>query len=101
MKKLFILVFTLFLCTASIISVSAQCAMCRATVESNSKSKDNAIGKGLNKGILYLMTIPYIMVAVVGGLWYYNSKKNARRIVLSKKAGRLSASGSGSADTAL
>src|SRR5687767_14846040 len=102
MKKLFILVFTLFLYTSCAVSASAQCAMCRATVESNSKSKDNAIGKGLNKGILYLMTIPYIMVAVVGGLWYYNSKKNARRVISTKRAGRLSASsGSGSGDTAL
>ncbi|NDK54569.1 hypothetical protein GWO68_01450 [Pontibacter sp. BT213] len=58
----------------------SQCAMCRATVESNvgtgSKEPESEVGKGLNTGILYLLTIPYIMVATVGFLWYRSNKKN-------------------------
>lgn len=54
---------------------SAQCAMCRATVESNTKTKANKIGSGLNAGILYLLATPYLAFAVVGFLWYRNSKK--------------------------
>ncbi|KAA5549592.1 hypothetical protein [Adhaeribacter rhizoryzae] len=55
----------------------AQCAMCRASVESN-QSGDNKLanlGRGLNKGILYLMAIPYILVGTVGFLYYRNNRK--------------------------
>jgi len=47
--------------------------MCRATVESNLDS-EKTVGKGLNKGILYLMTIPYIVLAGVGYMVYKNRK---------------------------
>ncbi|MCX2738956.1 hypothetical protein [Pontibacter anaerobius] len=59
----------------------SQCAMCRATVESNvgtgSDASDNEVGSGLNMGILYLMVVPYILIGTVGFLWYKNSRKNA------------------------
>ncbi len=44
--------------------VSAQCAMCRSTAESNLKG-GGAVGKGLNFGILYLMAIPYIILMLI------------------------------------
>lgn len=47
----------------------AQCAMCRAVLESEA---DGAAAEGINNGILYLMAIPYILVA---GLFYYVFKK--------------------------
>ena len=37
----------------------AQCAMCRAVLESNG---DNAVAEGINNGIVYLMAIPYLLV---------------------------------------
>lgn len=40
----------------------AQCAMCRAVLESNG---DNAVAEGINNGIVYLMAIPYILVGVL------------------------------------
>lgn len=52
----------------------AQCAMCKAVVESNQKN-GGGIGAGLNSGILYLMAIPYAMVFGGGLLWYRNLKK--------------------------
>ncbi|MBL6611889.1 MAG: hypothetical protein ACO3NA_01935 [Flavobacteriaceae bacterium] len=42
--------------------VNAQCAMCRAVLESGS---DTSAAKGINNGIVYLMAIPYILVGVV------------------------------------
>ena len=42
----------------------AQCAMCRANAESNLKS-GGTIAKGLNTGILYLMTVPYIILVTL------------------------------------
>ena len=51
----------------------SQCAMCKATLEANAANQ-NKYGLGLNTGILYLMTIPYIAAAVVGYLWYKNAR---------------------------
>jgi hypothetical protein len=43
----------------------AQCAMCKAAAESSLESNPNSVAKGLNKGILFLMAIPYLAVAVI------------------------------------
>ena len=41
----------------------SQCAMCRAALESN----DNTVqAEAVNDGIVFLMVIPYILVALVG-----------------------------------
>ena len=57
----------------------SQCAMCRATVESNvgtgSKEPESEVGSGLNTGILYLMLAPYLLIGTVGFLWYRSNKK--------------------------
>ena len=47
----------------------AQCAMCRAVLES---SDDSAAAEGINNGIVYLMAIPYVLVAV---LFYFVYRK--------------------------
>ena len=56
------------------IDVNAQCAMCKAVVETNLESGDTK-GVGLNNGILYLMAIPYIAVLVFGVLFSLQKKK--------------------------
>jgi hypothetical protein len=43
------------------------CAMCKAVVESGEEAShafggEQAIGKGLNAGILYLMAVPYVLL---------------------------------------
>jgi len=40
---------------------NAQCAMCKAVVESGNPSE----AEGLNSGILYLMVFPYILVGTL------------------------------------
>ena len=57
-------------------TVNAQCPMCRASVESAMKEDGNKKGMGLNDGIMYLLALPYVAVAAVGGAWYYNYRKN-------------------------
>jgi len=47
----------------------AQCAMCRAVLESEG---NKTTAEGINDGIVYLMAIPYILVA---GLFYFVYKK--------------------------
>ncbi len=56
--------------------VQAQCAMCSLTAE-NATQNGNSQGKGLNKGILFLLAIPYLAAAGIGVLWYkrYRGKK--------------------------
>lgn len=48
----------------------SQCAMCRASAESASENVDKGIGEGLNSGILYLMGVPYVLLATVGIVFF-------------------------------
>ncbi|MBB6461270.1 hypothetical protein [Flammeovirga kamogawensis] len=59
----------------SIQGLYAQCAMCRATVENNISSGASSVGAGLNTGIIYLMTMPYILIAAIVYLWYRKTQK--------------------------
>lgn len=54
--------------------------MCRATVENNVNNGEAGIANGLNFGILYLFATPYLMAAIIGYLWYRNSKKKKAKI---------------------
>ena len=51
-----------------------QCAMCKAVVEANLESGDTK-GAGLNDGILFLMSMPYIAVLLFGVFYYLQKKK--------------------------
>tara|TARA_R110002126_G_scaffold112196_2_gene250369 strand:- start:1043 stop:1261 length:219 start_codon:yes stop_codon:yes gene_type:complete len=51
------------------LDAEAQCAMCRAVLESESTGK---AAEGINNGIVYLMAIPYVLV---GGLFYFIYRK--------------------------
>lgn len=54
------------------IASQAQCAMCRAALTSEgNKTKAEAV----NDGIVYLMVIPYILVAGIGFAIYKMKKK--------------------------
>lgn len=53
-------------------SVDAQCAMCRAVLESE---VDQSAAEGINNGIVYLMAMPYILV---GGVAYFIYRKLKR-----------------------
>ena len=58
------------------VPAEAQCAMCRAVLES---SGDQEVAKSLNKGIVYLMIIPYVLVGVTIFYIYkrfFQNKKN-------------------------
>jgi hypothetical protein len=50
----------------------AQCAMCRAVLESEAGQQT---AKGVNDGIVYLMIIPYVLVAGVAFVVYKQLKK--------------------------
>lgn len=50
----------------------AQCAMCRAVIESE---ENGEMAKGINNGIIYLMVFPYILVGGIGYIIYRSRKK--------------------------
>lgn len=60
------------------LELMAQCAMCRATLENNVSNGQAGIAAGINFGILYLFIMPYLIVVVLGLLWYMKSRSNQR-----------------------
>jgi hypothetical protein len=76
-KVVFVFLFALLLCDAG--TSMAQCAMCRRTAETSYNNENNITvkrGKSLNKGILYLLSVPYIIGAVGAFMWYKNRKRD-------------------------
>jgi len=68
------LIILLLLVLASL-PVEAQCAMCRAVLESE---EGQETAKGINDGIIYLMAIPYILVGAIGFLIYKKFNKSKK-----------------------
>ncbi len=76
-KKIIVLaVFFLFLIAFST-SADAQCAMCSLAAEQNMKD-GGTYGKGLNKGILMLLTLPYLLIGFFG-YQIYKSKTASKQ----------------------
>ncbi len=73
-RKLLKIVFFIFYFFYSL-SSQAQCAMCRASLESEGNLEK---AEAVNDGIVYLMAIPYIIVAVIAIVVYrmYKNKKH-------------------------
>ena len=57
------------------IDINAQCAMCRAVLESE---EGQTTAEGINDGIVYLMAIPYILIGGIGVLIYWKYHKLKR-----------------------
>jgi len=51
--------------------IFSQCPMCKMAAESNLDHGGTA-GAGLNKGILFMLSMPYLIVACLGFVWYKN-----------------------------
>jgi hypothetical protein len=68
-SKILLFLFLLLVFTTS----QAQCAMCRAVLESEA---DTSIAEGVNNGIVYLMAVPYILVAGIAFLLYKKYAKS-------------------------
>ncbi|WP_051590624.1 hypothetical protein [Flavobacterium daejeonense] len=57
------------------ISTYAQCAMCRAALTNDGNIEQ---AKAVNDGIVYLMVIPYLLVALVGYFVYKMRKSKSK-----------------------
>ena len=70
MKKFLYILIVLILSTSEIYS---QCSMLSAIMESD---QEYEAAKGLNRGIVYLMSIPYILVGLI--IWkIYRTNKSS------------------------
>jgi len=77
MKRVYIIILTLVASLSANIVSYGQCAMCRATLETNvSNGAETVLAAQLNFGIIYLFASPYLIIAAVGYFWYRNSKKS-------------------------
>lgn len=72
MKKAFLVLILVVLIP---LAGDAQCAMCKAVVENNADGV--AIADGLNKGIVYLMAFPYLLMGAVGYAIYRHKKQRS------------------------
>ena len=66
--RIFFFLFSLFF----YLEGNAQCAMCRAVLESEDGMK---AAEGINNGIVYLMLIPYILIGGIGVIIYRKLKQ--------------------------
>jgi hypothetical protein len=75
-RKLTIVLTLLLVAVTPMVSL-AQCAMCRTQLENNVSNGEAGIAAGINMGILYLLSMPYLIALVLGYFWYKTSRKNA------------------------
>ncbi|HEX8659285.1 MAG TPA: hypothetical protein VF690_17225 [Hymenobacter sp.] len=74
----FALLFGVLLSLAPL-AARAQCVMCKSQVESARQENDEYDVAGLNKGIVYMMTVPYILIGAVGYAWYRRTHPKAAK----------------------
>ena len=60
--------------------LDAQCPMCRLSAETNLENGGTE-GLGLNRGILYMLSLPYLLVFTLGFLWYRNRNRFSDHVI--------------------
>ena len=69
------ILFTIAILLLLTLELYSQCPMCKIAAESNLENGGTA-GKGLNTGILYMLSLPYLLIGLIGFIWYRNRSKN-------------------------
>lgn len=85
MKKFGRKIFSLLILASTMIAVNtgdllAQCAMCKASVETNVSEDGVGFASNLNFGIMYLFAAPYLLAMVIAYLWYKKSQAHKREM---------------------
>lgn len=55
----------LLILLAFVSTTQAQCAMCKQAATSSLDNNEFSMARGLNTGILYLMAVPYLLIAFI------------------------------------
>lgn len=69
-----IVLLIVFVVLISAVVVEAQCPMCRMSAEANLKD-GGSMAAGLNRGIIYLLIFPYLLISIIAFLWLRNQRK--------------------------
>lgn len=77
MKRLTVLLMVMVI---SVVNAYSQCAMCRTTIENNYSNGEPGIAAGINVGILYLLSMPYLAIIVISYLWFKSSKSASKKL---------------------
>ena len=76
MKKLLVSIVLVTLASVA----HAQCPMCKTALTSNRGQQSlnkPVVGNGINKGILFLLATPYVLVGTAGAV-YFNYRRKQR-----------------------
>lgn len=57
----------------------AQCAMCKGAAEANLR-QGGGDPVGLNNGILYMLSVPYLLVGAIGYWWWRNRRQDREQV---------------------
>ncbi len=74
-KKVLITAILIVLISLIATDIIAQCPMCKMAVESNQQNGGTS-AQGLNNGILYLLSMPYLLIGALVFIWIRNRKKS-------------------------
>jgi len=76
MKKrhVWTLAMLLLLVGFTVVDAHAQCVMCKAVAEDSAGA--GGAGRGLNTAILYLMAVPYVLLGILGGVFFWKRRKS-------------------------
>lgn len=66
------LLLTLVATLAYVDTASAQCAMCRTALD----QEGGQVASGFNRGILFLLAMPYLVFGSIAGSWYWKRRKS-------------------------
>jgi len=53
-------------------TASAQCALCRTALD----QEGGRVAAGFNRGILFLLAMPYLVFGSIAGSWYWKRRKS-------------------------
>jgi len=76
-----IMTFTWIFLSLTIGDILAQCAMCKASVETNVNVDGIGLADKLNTGILYLFVTPYLLAVIIGVMWYRKSREQQQKVI--------------------
>ena len=57
------------------LAAEAQCAMCKGSAQATDES-GQVVQQGINNGILYLLSLPFLLAGVVAALYIYYLRKS-------------------------
>lgn len=65
----------IFLVLFSTYESFAQCSQCKQAASATDANGNLVVGGGLNFGILYLLALPFVFAAVIGGIFVWKSRQ--------------------------